>query len=67
MADHDDSSAVPAGLRTAERSIEAHSAVFKKELGLTNLVLTQILFIVGLSWVGAAARKRLFCNGYVAV
>lgn len=43
-------------LRSAEQSIEAHSAVFKKELGLTDLVLTQILFIVGLSWVGAAAK-----------
>src|SRR5262245_17295279 len=45
-----------AELRTAEQSIEAHSAVFKKELGLTDLVLTQILFIIGLSWVGAAAK-----------
>jgi glutamate:GABA antiporter len=45
-----------AELRTAEQDIEAHSAVFKKELGLTDLVLTQILFIVGLSWVGAAAK-----------
>jgi glutamate:GABA antiporter len=44
------------GLRAAERSIEAHSAVFKKELGLTDLVLTQILFIIGLSWIGAAAK-----------
>jgi amino acid transporter len=43
-------------LRAAEQSIEAHSAVFKKELGLTDLVLTQILFIVGLSWVGVAAK-----------
>jgi glutamate:GABA antiporter len=43
-------------LRTAEQSIEAHSAVFKKELGLVDLVLTQILFIIGLSWVGAAAK-----------
>jgi amino acid transporter len=42
--------------RSAERSIEAHSAVFKKELGLTDLVLTQILFVVGLGWVGAAAK-----------
>lgn len=48
--------ALSAELRTAEQSIEAHSAVFKKELGLTDLVLTQILFIVGLSWVGAAAK-----------
>jgi glutamate:GABA antiporter len=43
-------------LRAAEKSIEAHSAVFKKELGLTDLVLTQILFIIGLSWIGAAAK-----------
>jgi len=43
-------------LRSAEQSVEAHSAVFKKELGLTDLVLTQILFIIGLSWVGAAAK-----------
>src|SRR5262244_1716451 len=45
-----------AELRSAEQNIEAHSAVFKKELGLTDLVLTQILFIIGLSWVGAAAK-----------
>src|SRR5207247_9963614 len=34
-----------------------HSAVFKKELGLTDLVLTQILFIVGLPWIGVAAKQ----------
>src|SRR5215813_10549589 len=45
-----------AELRIAEQSIEAHSAVFKKELSLTDLVLTQILFIIGLSWVGVAAK-----------
>src|SRR5262245_15043607 len=45
-----------AELRTAEQSIEAHSAVFKKELGLIDLVLTQILFVIGLSWVGTAAK-----------
>src|SRR5215467_14119486 len=45
-----------AELRSAEQSIEAHSAVFKKELGLADLVLTQILFVIGLSWVGAAAK-----------
>lgn len=42
--------------RSAEQRVEAHSAVFKKELGLTDLMLTQILYIVGLSWVGAAAK-----------
>ncbi|MEP6690311.1 MAG: APC family permease [Gemmatimonadaceae bacterium] len=28
----------------------------KRELGLADLVLTQILYVVGLSWVGAAAK-----------
>ena len=44
-------------LHAAEKSIEAQSAVFKKELGLADLVLTQILYIIGLSWVGTAAAK----------
>jgi amino acid transporter len=42
--------------RNAEEQLEARSAVFKKELGLTDLVLTQILFIVGLAWVGTAGK-----------
>src|SRR5262245_43049594 len=53
---NNDNATATAELRAAEQSIEAHSAVFKKELGLTDLVLTQILFIIGLSWVGAAAK-----------
>ena len=36
--------------------VEAQSAVFKKELGLRDLVLTQIVFVVGSSWVGTAAK-----------
>jgi amino acid transporter len=40
-----------------ELSLEHRSDVFKKELGLTDLVLTQILFIVGLPWVGVAAKQ----------
>lgn len=40
-----------------EHRVEARSAVFKKELGLTDLVFTQILFIVGLPWVGVAAKQ----------
>jgi amino acid transporter len=40
----------------AERSVESHSAVLKKELGLWNLVFTQILFVMGLTWVGTAAK-----------
>jgi amino acid transporter len=45
-----------AELRAAEERVEEHSRVFKKELGLRDLVLTQILYIVGLSWVGTAAK-----------
>jgi Amino acid transporters len=44
-------------LRVEEEKIEARSVTFKKELGLTDLVLTQILFIVGLPWVGVAAKQ----------
>src|SRR5436305_3750046 len=40
----------------AEEQVEERSRVFKKELGLRDLVLTQILYIVGLSWVGTAAK-----------
>jgi glutamate:GABA antiporter len=43
-------------LRNEEERVEARSAVFKKELGLTDLALTQILFIVGLPWVGTAGK-----------
>ena len=43
-------------LRTAEARVETHSRELKKELGLRDLVLTQILFIVGLPWVGVAAK-----------
>jgi amino acid transporter len=38
-----------------ERDVEARSAVFKKELGLFDLVLTQVVFVVGTIWVGWAA------------
>jgi amino acid transporter len=43
-------------LRSAESEVATHSAAFKKELGLRDLALTQILFIIGLSWVGAAGK-----------
>ena len=45
------------GFRATELEVEERSATFKKELGLTDLVLTQILFIVGLPWVGVAAKQ----------
>jgi amino acid transporter len=44
-------------LAAEERRLEERSDVFRKELGLTDLVLTQILFIVGLPWVGVAAKQ----------
>lgn len=36
--------------------IEERSAAFKKQLGLTDLVLQQIVYVVGIVWVGAAAK-----------
>src|ERR1700704_4163081 len=43
-------------LDRAEEKVEDRSAPLKKPLGLRDLVLTQILFVVGSSWVGAAAK-----------
>ena len=36
--------------------VEEQSTQLRKELGLGDLVLTQILYVVGLSWVGVAAK-----------
>ncbi len=36
--------------------VEAHSASLKKELGVRDLALTQILFIIGLTWIGVAGK-----------
>jgi amino acid transporter len=43
-------------VRSEEDRVAERSAVFKKELGLTDLVLTQIVFVVGTVWVGTAAK-----------
>ena len=43
-------------LERAEQNVEARSESLKKPLGLFDLVLTQILFVVGSTWVGAAAK-----------
>src|SRR6185295_9045650 len=56
MAQNQNSSAT-AELRREEERIEAKSGVFKKELGLADLALTQVLFIVGLPWIGVAAKQ----------
>src|SRR5215470_19691809 len=45
-----------AGLARAEARVEQHSASLKKELGVGDLALTQILFIVGLTWIGVAGK-----------
>src|SRR5215510_2008075 len=55
MNDHE-ADGLAKDLIEAEAEVEAHSSVFKKELGLTDLALTQILFIVGLPWVGTAGK-----------
>jgi glutamate:GABA antiporter len=41
----------------ATASIEGSSADLRKDLGLLDLTLTQVLFIVGLPWVGVAAKQ----------
>ena len=45
-----------AELARVEKSVERCSAVLKKELGLGDLILTQIVFVVGTTWVGTAAK-----------
>src|SRR6516162_5595542 len=39
-----------------ERRVEGKSAALKKELGLRDLVLQQIVFVMGTTWVGTAAK-----------
>ncbi len=43
-------------LQQEEAKVEAHSAALKKELGVRDLALTQILFIIGLTWIGVAGK-----------
>src|SRR4051812_16291758 len=49
-------SAVSTDLERAEQTVETQSASLKKPLGLFDLVLTQVLFVVGSTWVGTAAK-----------
>jgi len=51
-----DPGAASAQVRTEEARVEERSRVFPKVLGLTDLVLTQIVFVVGTIWVGTAAK-----------
>jgi amino acid transporter len=43
-------------LERAEQNVEQHSDALKKPLGLFDLVLMQIVFVVGSGWVGTAAK-----------
>jgi hypothetical protein len=43
-------------LLAAEHKVEVDSAALKRELRLVDLVGIQILFIMGLSWVGTAGK-----------
>src|SRR5712692_8431530 len=43
-------------LARAEAQVAARSAELKKELGVRDLALTQILFIIGLTWIGVAGK-----------
>jgi amino acid transporter len=40
----------------SEREVELHSHELRKELSLPNLVFTQVLSILGLSWIGTAGK-----------
>ena len=46
----------PTDTSIREKDVEARSSVLKKELGLFDLVLTQVVFVVGTIWVGWAAK-----------
>src|SRR2546428_10687841 len=43
-------------LDRAEHGVESHSVALKRPLGRRDLILTQLLFAVGSSWVGTAAK-----------
>jgi amino acid transporter len=44
-------------LQRSEAAVQAQSAGLRKELSIVDLAFAQILFIVGLQWVGVAARQ----------
>jgi amino acid transporter len=59
MTQHDHDGHHPASaaeLAVAEARVEEKSATLKKELGVVDLALTQILFVVGLTWIGVAGK-----------
>src|SRR3982074_1874554 len=55
MAESNQSTSSPE-LAAIEHEVQARSAVIKKERGLFDLVLAQVVFVVGTIWVGWAAK-----------
>ncbi len=51
------SPAPDAGVAPDRSAVDAHGADLRRDLGLADLTLTQVLFIVGLPWVGVAAKQ----------
>ncbi len=47
----------PVTLGREEAAVQARSAELRKELSICDLAFAQILFIVGLQWVGVAAKQ----------
>jgi hypothetical protein len=45
----------------AEHLVELQSAALKKELRLSDLILSQMLYIVGLFWMGTAGKVQ-YCS-----
>jgi amino acid transporter len=45
------------GLARKEAAVQARSSELRRELSISDLVFAQILFIVGLQWVGVAAQQ----------
>ena len=45
------------GLARKEAAVQARSSELRRELSIWDLVFAQILFIVGLQWVGVAAQQ----------
>jgi glutamate:GABA antiporter len=54
--DHPETDSAIVRVRAAEAAARAHSDTFRRELGLRDIVLTQIVYVVGASWVGTAAK-----------
>src|SRR5262245_45507070 len=46
-----------AGVGREQAAVQARSAELRKELSIADLAFAQILFIVGLQWVGVAAKQ----------